>query len=60
VIGLARVRERVIENGILQTAFVVRSRESEKGGLATGELIDRRARHDSNSRRCGFTVSDGR
>jgi hypothetical protein len=60
VIGLARVRERVIENRILQTAFVVRRRESQKGGLATGELIDRWARHDPKSRSCGLTVSDGR
>ena len=35
------MRERVVEDGILQTALVVRRRQSEKGGLATSELIDR-------------------
>jgi hypothetical protein len=60
VIGLARVRERVVEDRILQTAFVVRRRESKKGRLATGELIDRWARHDSKSRSCGLTIPDGR
>jgi hypothetical protein len=58
MIGLARMRERVIENGILQTAFVVRRRESEKGVLATGELIDRWARHHVKSRSCGLAVSN--
>jgi hypothetical protein len=40
VIGVARMRERVTEDRILQTPLVVRGRESEKGSIATSELID--------------------
>jgi hypothetical protein len=40
VIGVARMRERVTEDGILQTALVVRGREREKCSLASSELID--------------------
>jgi len=34
-----------MDTEVLQALLVVRSREGEKGSLATGELIDGRARH---------------
>jgi hypothetical protein len=39
---LVRVRERVVQLGIGETAGVMRLGEREEGGVAAGELVERR------------------
>jgi hypothetical protein len=46
VIGVTRMRERVIQNWILATSLVVGGSKREKSGLATGELVDRGSWHN--------------
>jgi hypothetical protein len=40
VIGVAGMRERMIEGWVIETALMVCGREGEKGVLATREFVD--------------------
>jgi hypothetical protein len=46
---VAGMREQMIEDWIIETAFVVRGREGEKGVLATSEFVDRGSVHVTKS-----------
>jgi hypothetical protein len=50
VIGAAGMRERMIEDWIIETPFMVRGREGEKGVLATSEFVDRGSCHAAKSK----------
>ena len=50
VIGAAGMRERMIEDWIIETPFMVRGREGEKGVLATSEFVDRWSCHAAKSK----------
>jgi len=49
------MRERMIEDWIFETQFMVRGREGEKGVLATSEFVDRGLCHAAECKGASFS-----